>query len=291
MFIRAIIFTTFLLSMNVSTVIADDSITIISPTSKVADGLDLYAVSELFKDTANLEEFEKGLNDPDYGINNLDLDGNGQVDFLRVVEEISNGTHVIILQAVIGEDEIQDIATIEVEKIGSDYNMHVHGNEVIYGANYYIAPSHVYINTWPIIAWIYRPIYRPYHSVFRWGVHPRWWRPFRPLHINVYRGRTLKFTKRNTFLVSKTARVKTVTRVKYRPRTSVRVTKHIGYKKNTNTKTAKTTTTRVSVKKTTRKNTNKKTVKKGVSKTTTNQNGKKTTKKKVEKNKKRKEQP
>ena len=283
---RILTILTLMTVFSINTVYADENVTIITPTSEAANGLDLHAVSEVFKDTNNLEDFERAINDPDEGINNLDLDGNDQVDYLRVVEEVVKDTHIIILQAAIGEDEYQDVATIEVEKTGDDYNMHVHGNAVIYGSNYYIAPSRVRIHTWPIIAWIYRPVYRPYRSVFHWNVHPRWWRPFRPLHINVYRGRTLKFTKRNTFAITRTARVRTVTRVKYKPRTSVRVTKHIGYKK-TNIKTGKTKTTKVAVKKTTNKKTGKTTVKKG-KKTTVNNNGNKKTVTKTKKTKKNK---
>ena len=43
----------------------DDDVTIIAPTSEAAEGLDLTAASELFKDAKNLEEFEKQLNDPE----------------------------------------------------------------------------------------------------------------------------------------------------------------------------------------------------------------------------------
>jgi len=265
---------TMVLVFNINTAKADENVTIIAPTSEAANGLDLHAVSEIFKDTENLEEFERALNDPDEGINNLDLDGNGYVDYIRVVEEVVNNSHAIILQAAIGEDEYQDVATIEVEKSGNDYNMHVHGNEIIYGTNYFIAPSRVHIHTWPIIAWIYRPVYRPYRSVFHWNVQPRWWRPFRPLHINVYHGRTKRFTNRNSFVVTRNARVRTITRVKYKPRTSVRVTKHVGYKK-TNVTTNKTTTKKVGLKKTTHRKTGRTTVKKG-KKTTVNKNGKKT---------------
>jgi len=239
--------------------------------------LDLHAVSEIFKDTKNLQVFEKELNDPDYGINNIDLDGNGQVDYIRVVEEVVGDTHIIILQAAMAKDEFQDVATIEIEKNGSDYNMHVHGNEVIYGANYYIAPSHVRVHTWPIVAWIYRPVYRPYRSGFYWGFYPKWWRVSHPIHYNVYRTRTLGFTKRNTFVVTRSARVRMVTRVKYQPRTSVRVTRHIGYKK-TRTNGGKTTVKRGAVK-TTNKNGKTTTVKKD-KKTTKTKNGKKVTAKK-----------
>ncbi len=38
---------------------AQDDVTIVAPTSEAAEGLDLHAVSELFKDSENLEEFEK----------------------------------------------------------------------------------------------------------------------------------------------------------------------------------------------------------------------------------------
>ena len=39
------------------------------------------AVAELFKDSKDLEAFEKALNDSEVGINNLDLDEDGEVDF------------------------------------------------------------------------------------------------------------------------------------------------------------------------------------------------------------------
>ena len=148
-----------ILSIGSST--AQDAVTIVAPTSEAAEGLDLHAVSELFKDSENLEEFEKSLNDPDTGVNNLDLDDDGNVDFIRVVEEVGDETHVIILQVALGENEFQDVCTIEVEKAGEEqYNMQIHGNEVIYGADYYVAPTVVHIHTWPLIGWIYRPYYR-----------------------------------------------------------------------------------------------------------------------------------
>jgi hypothetical protein len=205
---------------------AQEEITVVAPTTEAAEGLDLKAVSELFKDSENLEKFEKALNDPEVGINNLDLDENGEVDFIRVVEEVADETHVIILQVPLAENEFQDVATIEVEKTGDDeVNMQVHGNEVIYGVDYYVVPSYVHIHTWPVITWIYRPVYRPYRSVFYFGSYPRWWRPYHPATVHVYHTRTAKLTRRTSFTVTKTHRVKTVTKVKYTPRTSTLVKK------------------------------------------------------------------
>src|SRR6185436_4205802 len=152
---------------------AREQLTTVSPSSEAAEGLDLHAVSELFKSSENPETFEKALNDPETGVNNLDLDGNGEVDYIRVVEEVSGDTRVMILQASLSEKEFQDVATIEVEKAGEkQYNMQVRGDEVIYGTQYYVAPVDVNIHLWPAVVRLYRPAYRPYRSVYYYGHYP-----------------------------------------------------------------------------------------------------------------------
>ena len=70
-----------------SSAVYSQDVTVVAPSSEAADGLDLQAVAELFKDAKDLEAFEKSLNDPEIGVNNLDLDDNGDVDFIRVMEE------------------------------------------------------------------------------------------------------------------------------------------------------------------------------------------------------------
>lgn len=205
-------------------VLAQDNVTKVSVTSEAAEGLDLLAVAELFKDAKDLAAFEKALNDPEVGVNNLDLDDNGDVDFIRVVEEVKDDTHVIILQVPLGKDEFQDVATIEVEKSGKDeYNLQIRGNEVIYGADYYVAPATVRIYSWPIISLLYAPVYRPYRSTFYFGFYPAWYRPFHPVATAVYRTRTVRYTTRATFTVTRTNRVKSVSRVHYTAHNSTRV--------------------------------------------------------------------
>ena len=239
-----------LLSLLVSVwpVFAQDKVT---ATSEAAEDLDLIAVGQLFKDSANLEAFEKALNDPEVGINNLDLDDNGEVDFIRVVEEVAEGTHLVILQVQLDENEFQDVATIEIEKEGDQYNFQVHGNEVIYGVDYYVATPDIHIHRWPIIGFIYRPAYRPYRSAFHFGFYPRWHRPYRPVTINVYRTRTVRYTGRTTFAVTRTTRVKTASKVRYTSRTSTHVKKKTTVTRSSSGKTtvkkerSKTTKTKV----------------------------------------------
>jgi hypothetical protein len=209
-------------------VFAQEEISVSASTPEAADGLDLAAVGQLFKDSENLEAFEKALNDSTVGVNNLDLDGNGTVDFIRVIEETAEGVHLIILQVPLAENEFQDVATIEVEKAGEDQtNMQVHGNDILYGPDFYVTVSDAHIHRWPIIALIYRPVYRPYRSVFYFGHYPHWWRPRVPLAVHVYRGRTVKIVGRNAFTVVKTTRVTSVTRVHYIPRSSIRVVNRV----------------------------------------------------------------
>lgn len=207
-------------------VAAQEKVIAAEPASSAAEGLNLLAFAALFKDSEDLQAFEKAVNNPEVGINNLDLDENDEVDFIRVVEEVADDTHVIVLQVALDKDEIQDVATIEVEKTGDNqYNLQIRGDEEIYGPDYYVHPADVTIYRWPIINTIYRPLYRPYRSVFYFGSFPRWHRPYRPVSINVYRTRTVRFTARPGFAVARTSRVNSIGKVRYTRRSSTVVSR------------------------------------------------------------------
>lgn len=256
--------------------------TIVAPTSEAAEGFDLQAVAEIFKEAETLEEFEKALNDTSIGVNNLDLDENGEVDYIRVVEQGEEDSHLIILQALLGEEESQDVATIQVEKTDDDqYDMQVHGNEDVYGPDHYVAPVQVHVHTWPLVVWMYGPRYHPYRSRFYFGFYPVWWHPYRPVPVYHYHTRVVHYSSRASFRVSRTSYVHTSTRVNYTPRSSTMV------KRKTVTRSApasrsvsKTATIKgknksatVGVKKRTNPKTGKKSVSIGAKKTIKTKNG------------------
>ncbi len=269
-FLTALISGAFLLH---SAAVSQD-VTVVAPSSEAAEGLDLQAVAELFKDAKDLEEFEKSLNDSEIGVNNLDLDDNGDVDFIRVMEEASDDARVIVLQVPLGENEFQDVATIEVEKNGDeDYNMQIRGNEVIYGVDYYIAPVEVHVHPWPIFGWIFRPVYHPYRSAFYFGFYPRWWHPWHPVAVHVYHTRTVRFTTRATFHVTHTTRVTRVTKVNYHASSSTLVKKQTRVTHGGD----RTTTIKAGKVEVYNPKTGKETTVKGVKKTTKTEHGKKTT--------------
>jgi hypothetical protein len=142
--------------------------------SEISDNLDLRVVASHFGDSRNLEDFERRLNDPKLQISNLDLNYDGQVDYLRVIEAIEKRTHIIIIQSVLNRDLYQDVATIEIEKTrNKNLRVQIVGNSFFYGTNYIYEPEYCYT---PIIYssfWI--PNYRPYYSNWCWNYYPSYY--------------------------------------------------------------------------------------------------------------------
>ncbi|MGE5394522.1 MAG: hypothetical protein ACM3P1_07230 [Candidatus Saccharibacteria bacterium] len=157
----------------------------------ISDNLDLDAVASIFGDSRDLEDFEYRLNDPDNRISNLDLNGDGYIDYLRVVENSSDRNSLIVIQAVLDQDVYQDVATIEVEKVRDGrLRVQVVGDAYIYGNDYIIEP--VYVGTPLIFSFFWGPHYRPYYSPYYWNYYPRWYSYYEPCstykyHRHIYR--------------------------------------------------------------------------------------------------------
>lgn len=199
---------------------------VVAPASEAADGLDLRAVGELFREARDAEDFERSLNDPRTGVNNLDLDDNGEVDYIRVLDEVSGDTHVLVMQVALSESEYQDVATIEIEKSGKDdYEVQLHGNEQLYGVNYYVRPVGATLATAAFIGWLYRPLYRPWRSPYYYGYYPSYWRPYPRVHVNVYRTRTVSIHPKVNYKVVHTSTVTSAKRVYVQPKSSALVKK------------------------------------------------------------------
>ncbi|WP_046370922.1 hypothetical protein [Flavihumibacter petaseus] len=188
------------------------------------DNLNLYAVMRLFQESPTLEEFEKKLNEENSQVNNLDLDGDDKIDYIKVNDEVQDGVHNIVLQVAVNESENQDVAVFTVDKDrDGNVNIQLTGDEELYGKNYIIEPnttavgstpnpgytgslgdakvrklddkeivvnhfSTVEIRTWPIVEYIFVPSYVVWRSPWYWGYYPGWWRPWRPWYWDYYYG-------------------------------------------------------------------------------------------------------
>ncbi|OYU81200.1 MAG: hypothetical protein CFE23_05385 [Flavobacterium sp. BFFFF1] len=165
---------------------AQDVTTVNAKNSDISDNLDLRAVASLFGESANLEEFEQKLNDPKEQISNLDLNNDGKVDYLRVVESTESNTHVIIIQSVLAKDVFQDIATVEVEKdANNNVQVQVVGDVYMYGSNYIYEP--VYVTRPVIYSVFWTDYYRPYYSPWYWNYYPTYYYTWEPYPVFRYR--------------------------------------------------------------------------------------------------------
>lgn len=175
-----------MLLLSFGSIQAQNQATVYAKNSDISDNLDLRAVASIFGESSNLQDFERRLNDPNYQISNLDLNNDGEVDYLRVIESVEDRTHVIIIQAVLDRDVYQDIATIDVER--DNYNkvsVQVVGNSYLYGNNYIYEP--VYNVAPPIYSSFWAVNYRPYYSSWSWGVFPSFYVAWKPFPIFRYR--------------------------------------------------------------------------------------------------------
>lgn len=147
--------------------------------------LDLQAVGAAFAQSANIQEFESLINNSSYIISNLDLNGDGYVDYLRVVETIEGIAHVFVIQAVLAPNVYQDIASIVVEAPATrSVYVQIIGSPYIYGHNYYLNP--VFVTRPPIFDHFYRPGYAPWRSPWYWGHFPPFYKHPAPLHLGHY---------------------------------------------------------------------------------------------------------
>ena len=184
------------------------------------DNLNLFAVLKLFQESQTLEIFERDLNNEDMHINNLDLDQDGRIDYIRVVDHADGNYHTIVLQDALSPRDIQDVAVFTVNR---DRHGHVSiqltGDEALYGRDYIIEPNYAdleynetpnpgyaYYNTvngetvvvnrtttievasWPLIRFMFMPTYVVWQSPWYYNYYPSYWHPWRPYYWHYYYG-------------------------------------------------------------------------------------------------------
>lgn len=165
---------------------ADETVTVTATNADISEDLDLKTVATLFGQAKDLEQFEQMLNNPDSAFSNLDLNGDGNVDYLRVIETADQNTHLVVIQAVLAKDIYQDVASIIVEKDSASESVTVQviGDEYVYGADYIIEPVYIYR---PIIYdWFWGPSWVCWHSPFYWDYWPGWWHPYHCIAHHLY---------------------------------------------------------------------------------------------------------
>ena len=133
-------------------------------TENIGDNLNLQALGELVKSCRTPQEIEEKLNADD-GINNLDLDGDGKRDYLKVTEYGSGTNHGYSICAVLSDGE-PEVAKVEVDT--ATKQVVLNGNSQYYGDNN-IYHSNFDAADFLLMAYLMQPRYTYYHSPYYYG--------------------------------------------------------------------------------------------------------------------------
>lgn len=203
-------------------------------TGLPGDNFSLEGALAMFKKASSPEEFEKLINTEDNGVNNLDLNEDGNIDYIKVIDKKDGEVHAFVLQVAVSEKENQDIAVIELEKKGANNaQLQIIGDEVIYGEQKIVEPSDddavsfkdpvsrvqygpnasqyddettsgIIVNVWmwPAVRFVYAPAYTVWVSPWTWRLHPVWWRPWRPLYWHAFYPRRVVYVRHYTVVTT-----------------------------------------------------------------------------------------
>ena len=179
------------------------------------DNLDLYAVLDIFQKSKTIEAFEKSLNDPETKVNNLDLNLDKKVDFIKVVTNKKDNSYQFVLRVDVSKTESQDVAVILLDKDkDKKISLQIVGDEELYGKDYVIEPKGnssvtpnpaykgedpITVNVQPstttvqvvqqapIVQYVYSPAYVPYVPPYYYGFYPAWFGFATVMAVGIYR--------------------------------------------------------------------------------------------------------
>ncbi len=175
--------------------------------SNAADGLDLKALTGMIKDVKSAEDLEKKLNSPG-SINNLDLNEDDKVDYIKVTEygDKDAGAWGFSLTVEPEQGEVQEIASIDIEKNGDKGEVEVRGNENIYGRNQYYHTDHFWRNM--LIASYLTRGFGMWSSPYHYGYYPSYYHSYRTIPRSSYVSTTRSYTKGSSISKAKSSRSK-----------------------------------------------------------------------------------
>ena len=135
-------------------------------------GFDVNKLAQLVKTSTNPQVLEKGINDPNNHINNLDLDKDGNIDYLKVEESGPNKLKVV--------DDVSDADSVTVARINIDPNtnnntadLSVTGNPQYVGTNNYYHSSFSFTD-FLLLSYLMRP-HAYYMPMYHYGYYPSYY--------------------------------------------------------------------------------------------------------------------
>ena len=159
--------------------------------------LDLNAVAAAFAESRSVSEFEMLLNSSRYMINNLDLNRDGYIDYLRVIETRSGYYNACLIQACLAPGVFQDVATLVAEHRPDVLFVEVIGDTYLYGRNYIVRP--VFVKRPPMWDVYGRPNYATWSSPYHYGNYPSYYTQPQPVYLNHYQAYVTTYMNNNIY--------------------------------------------------------------------------------------------
>ncbi|HEY4327903.1 MAG TPA: hypothetical protein VGN20_28225 [Mucilaginibacter sp.] len=157
-------------------------------------GFDVNKLAQLVKTSTNPQILEKGINDPNNHINNLDLDKDGNIDYVKVEESGPNKLKVV---DDVSEADSVTIAHINIapDATNSTADLSVTGNPQYVGTNNYYHSSFSFTD-FLLLSYLMRP-HAYYMPMYHYGYYPsyytrtRTYTTFRPTTSSAMSSRTI----------------------------------------------------------------------------------------------------
>ena len=146
----------------------------VSIQANALPGFNVNNFANLVKKTNNPSQIESAINAPDNDINNLDLDKDGKVDFLKVVESPNK---IQVIDDVNNTDSVT-VATMNItpNQTNDRADMQIQGNPNYCGQNYSYHSSFG-IGELLLLSYMLRP-HPYYYPIYHYGYHPSYYRSY-----------------------------------------------------------------------------------------------------------------
>ncbi|MBK1835668.1 hypothetical protein JIN78_16510, partial [Roseibacillus ishigakijimensis] len=166
--------------------VVNQSVNIIT-TSEAQDGLDLQAVTALLKTVKDAAGLEARLNSTaEPRINNLDLDENDEIDYVKVDEYQEGKITGFSLSTELAEGDVQELATIEISRDeNGQAQVQTQGNPQVYGNGHYYRHYGPSLTDYLIMGYIFSN-HRPYSSPYGYNRYPSSYERSKPVSQSAY---------------------------------------------------------------------------------------------------------
>ena len=139
--------------------------------NNTTSGFDVNRLAQMVKTSTDPQVLEKAINDPNNQINNLDLDKDGNIDYLKVTEPTRDQLNVV---DDISNNNSVTVASIKIDPTGnSQANLDIQGNPTYVGDNY-TYHSTFSLTDFLLMSYFLRP-HAYYVPAYHYGYYPSYY--------------------------------------------------------------------------------------------------------------------